>query len=151
MCLAALGYLDGYPKPVPQSTMAQQNVTNPQVIYDTLVADPTFMANIGTYTFKSGDTLPSILLTTPGVDLPAIHVGDTTNNMVLTGDGIPEITWRMFFVVWDGSNGAQLQSAVEQVLDHFPLGRSFDTVVTSQGLGARVQTQVQIPSICPVL
>jgi len=142
--------------------MAQQNVTTPQVIYDTLVADATFMASIGTYTFKSGDTLPSIILATPGVDLPAVSkqvgleciihdVGDTKNNMVLTGDGIPEITWRMFFIVWDGSNGTQLQSAVERTLEHFPLGRSFDTVVTSQGLGARVQTQVQIPSICPVL
>lgn len=142
--------------------MAQQNVTNPQVIYDTLVADATFMANIGSYTFKSGDVVPSILLATPGVDLPPIQsqqgleciihdVGDTKNNMVLTGEGIPEITWRMFFIVWDGADGAQLQAAVEQTLEHFPLGRSFDTVVTSQGLGARVQTQVQIPSICPVL
>lgn len=152
----------GYPKSVLQMTMSQQNVANPQVIYDTLVADSTFMANIGSYTFKSGDVVPSILVATPGVDLPPVlkqegleciihDVGDTRNNVVLSGQSMPEMTWRMFFIVWDGADGSQLQAAVEQTLSHFPLGRSFDTVVTSQGLGARVQTQVQIPSICPVL
>ena len=53
--------------------MAQQFPTSAQVIYDILVADPTFSGLIGTYTFKAGQTSPAISIVTPGTDIPSLR------------------------------------------------------------------------------
>jgi hypothetical protein len=142
--------------------MAQSLASSPEVIYNTLVADTAFMAEVGTYTFKSGGTAPSISIVTPGGDLPAVSkqegvevvihdIGDMATKKYLTS--APDVTfvWKVFLIVWEPATGADVRAAASRIGALFPLASSLDTFATGSNLGVAFQTQVRIPSDCPIL
>lgn len=142
--------------------MAQTVASSPLIIYNTLVADTAFMSQVGQYTFASGSTTPSIIIATPGKDLPAVKsqtgleviihdVADLNSQLYLTDAADPIYTWRVFLVVWEPATGANVTSAKARILAKFPMAESIDTVSVASTLGVAFQTQVRIPSSCPIL
>ena len=142
--------------------MTQQFPTNPQVIYDTLVADATFMGYVGQYTFTAGQVTPAISIVTPGADLPSVQktegievvihdTADLTRKEYLTSSADIEATWTVFLICWDGATGTEMTLAAMRVLDIFAGSLSFETVSVADGIGAMVQTAIQIPSDMPIL
>lgn len=142
--------------------MAQSTASSPKVIYDTLVADTAFMAQVGTYTFKDGTTAPSISIVTPGADLPAVSkqtglevvihdIGDMSTRKYISDN--PDITfvWKVFLIVWEPANGTNTTAALSRIATKFPLASSIDTFATGSNLGVAFQTQVRIPSDSPIL
>lgn len=142
--------------------MAQQFPTSAQVIYDTLVADTSFMSFLGTYEFRAGQTTPAISIVTAGQDLPALRkvqglecviqdAGDFTKNEYISGDpGYLTIRWGVFLVSWEPSTGADLQSAAEVACGRFYGSEAVQTVAVADGLGAQVQTKLIIRSDMPI-
>lgn len=141
--------------------MAQTFPDSPEVIYNTLVADAAFMANIGTYTFAGGDTDNSISIQTPGRDMPGlkkvegvecvIHDVSDVRRMDFYNSTNVEQTWKMFLICWEPALGSEMNSAAVRALEIFGGANSFETVATSDGIGAMVQTMVTIPSDRPIL
>lgn len=142
--------------------MTQAQASSPQVIYDTLVGDTTFMAQVGQYTFDSGATAPSISIVTPGADLPpvksqvgmevVIHdIADLEHRLYLTDPAQPRYNWRVFLIVWTPANGSTVTAAQSRILQLFPMASSVQTVSSGSVLGVDFQTQVTIPSDCPIL
>jgi hypothetical protein len=142
--------------------MAQTLASSPEIIYNTLVADAAFMAQVGQYTFASGSTSPSIIITTPGKDLPSVtsqtgleviihDVADLENRLYLTDPADALYTWRVFLVVWEPATGANVTTAASRILAKFPKATSIETVSVASTLGVAFQTQVRIPSDCPIL
>lgn len=142
--------------------MSQQFPTNPQVIYDTLVADATFMSYVGEYTFKAGQTMPAISIVTPGADLPSVKstegievvihdTADLERINYLTGESDIEANWTMFLICWEGANGTDMTLAAIRALAIFSGSNSYETVSVADGIGAMVQTAIQIPSDMPIL
>lgn len=142
--------------------MAQNLASSPEIIYNTLLNDATFMAEVGTYTFKSGTSLPSISVVTPGSDLPAVSkqtgvevvihdIGDMATKKYLTSN--PDVTyiWKVFLIVWEPATGSDVVAAVTRIGEIFPLASSLDVFATGTNLGVAFQTQVRIPSDCPIL
>lgn len=141
--------------------MAQTKASSPQIIYDTLVGDTAFMSEVGEYTFDSGATAPSISIVTPGADLPpvksqvgmevVIHdIADLERRVYLTDSSDPRYNWKVFLIVWSPANGATVTAAQSRILELFPLATSIQTVASGSVLGVDFQTQVTIPSDCPV-
>ena len=139
--------------------MAQQFPTTAQVIYDTLAADATFTAFLGTYDFNTGDgPLTALSVVSAGEDLPAIRnvegveciIQDAGNAMMKhylsdePGDAM--IDWSVFLVAWGPAKGADLQAAANRIMERFVGSTAVQTVATSDGLGALVQTKVMISS-----
>lgn len=142
--------------------MAQTKASSPQVIHDTLVADTTFMSYVGQYTFASGSTSPSISIVTPGKDLPAVSkqegleviihdIADLNSQLYITDAADPLYTWKIFLIVWEPATGNTVTSAATRILAKFPLATSIDTVSVASTLGVAFQTQIRIPSDCPIL
>lgn len=142
--------------------MAQNLASSPEIIYNTLLNDSTFMAEVGTYTFKSGTSLPSISIVTPGSDLPAVSkqtgvevvihdIGDMNTRKYLTSNPDIVYIWKVFLIVWEPATGADVQAAVTRIGEIFPLASSLDVFATGTNLGVAFQTQVRIPSDCPIL
>ena len=144
--------------------MAQQFPTSAQVIYDTLVADATFMALLGSYDFRTGQgPLPALSVVSAGEDLPAIRnvegveciiqdAGNTKVKHYLSNEpGDVEVDWSVFLVVWEPSKGADLQAATNRILQRFHGAEAVQTVATADGLGSLVQTKVMISSFNPVV
>lgn len=142
--------------------MSQQFPTNPQVIYDTLVADATFMNYVGEYTFTAGQTTPAISIVTPGADLPSVEktvgvevvIHDTaelTRKEYLTDSADIDAKWTMFLICWNGATGHEMTLAAMRALEIFAGSNSYETVSVADGLGALVQTAIQIPSDMPIL
>lgn len=142
--------------------MAQNLASSPEIIYNTLLNDSTFMAEVGTYTFKSGTSLPSISVVTPGSDLPAVSkqtgvevvihdIGDMNTRKYLTSNPDIVYIWKVFLIVWEPATGADVQAAVTRIGEIFPLASSLDVFATGTNLGVAFQTQVRIPSDCPIL
>jgi len=142
--------------------MTQQFPTNPQVIYDTLVADATFMSYVGEYTFRAGQVTPSISIVTPGADLPAVKkatgvevvIHDTaelSRKEYLSGSADIEAKWTVFLICWEEATGTDMTLAAIRVLEIFAGSNSYETVSVADGLGALVQTAIQIPSDMPIL
>ena len=142
--------------------MAQSRATTPTVIYNTLTADATFMSYIGTYTFSDNSTASSILITTPGAELPQISsqsglevlIQDMANmdtRKYLNGGSDAIWTWPLFFVLWAPDTGDTIYQALERLVQIFPSAESIDTVSKGTILGATAQTQVLITSDCPIL
>lgn len=136
--------------------MAQSFATSPLVIYNTLAADTTFVNYLGQYTFSTGNTSRSFAIVTPGKPLPhlksvsglecIIHdVGDIRRKNYLTGNSELLTTWKLFLVAWDGATGDDISTAAYRVLARFGGSTAIETVATSSGLQARVQTLIQIP------
>ena len=142
--------------------MAQQFPTSAQVIYDTLAADATFVALLGSYDFKTGQgPITALSVVSAGEDLPALRnvqgvecviqdAGNTTQMNYLTGDMDLTTTWSLFLVAWEPSNGGSLQEAVDRVLRRFQGAQAVQTVATTDGLGSLVQTKVLIKSTMPI-
>ena len=143
--------------------MAQQFPTTAQVIYDTLAADSAFMALLGTYRFRAGQTVPAISVVSPGEDIPALRKvqgleciiqdsGDFTKNEYITGDAARlTITWSVFLVAWNPAKGSDMQAAAERACSRFLGSEAVQTVATADGLGSLVQTKLMIRSDMPVL
>lgn len=137
--------------------------TSAQVIYDTLVADATFMGLIGTYRFKAGQTAPAISVVSAGEDLPSLRkvqgveciiqdAGNTRTYNYLTGDAPRlQIDWNVFLVCWEPAKGTDLQAATNRALSRFLGSYSVQTVATSDGLGSLVQNKLMIRSDMPVV
>lgn len=142
--------------------MAQVFPTSPNVIYDTLIADTEFMAFVGQYTFKAGQSTPAISIVTPGRDLPQVKsvtgvevvIHDTANltrKNYLTSEADIDATWTLFLMCWEGATGYEMTQATMRILQMFAGARSYETVGVADGIGAAVQTAVDIPSDMPIL
>jgi hypothetical protein len=141
-----------------QRVLAQQHVTTANVIYDTLVADTTFMALVGKRIFKAGNTeLNAISIVTPGEDLPAIKsvtglevvIHDVTSlkrKQYITNDYDIDITWKVFLLAWPGANGATLSNAALRIMQRFSEATTLETNPTPSGLGSIAQLLVLVPS-----
>lgn len=138
--------------------MAQLFASSPETIYNVLANDPTFAGYLGTYTFTGGSTTDSIAIVTPGDKLPYLESqvgleciihdsGDIDRRReYLSSDNSDMITtWKVFFIVWEGSTGTTLNAAVKRAMHLFYSSTSIETLSVSQGLGARVQTMLMIP------
>lgn len=142
--------------------MAQTFPTSAQVIYDTLVADSTFMSYLGTYTFNATTgAVPAISIVSPGADLPGVRnvegleciiqdTGNIKNEEYLTGGNRLMTVWGVFLVAWDGATGADLQVAAEHMCNRFIGATSIQTVAVADGIEAQVQTKVIIESTNPI-
>lgn len=142
--------------------MAQTFPATPQIIYNTLVADGTFMANVGSYTFKGGaGAAPAISILTPGKDLPSLEsitglevvihdVASMRRYNFYEGSTI-EKTWNIYLIAWDDNTGDQLTAATERAMLIFSGSNANEIVASPDGISARVQTLVTVPSDRPIL
>lgn len=138
--------------------MAQTHVENPEVIYNTLTGDSTFMNLVGTRVFKANNTqLDAISIVTPGADLPAVKsisgleviIHDVSNldrRFYLTNDNNFTTTWKVFLLAWPGATGATLNSAARRIMEIFSNATTIETVPLQDGLGAVAQVLALIPS-----
>lgn len=136
--------------------MAQTFATSPLVIYNTLAGNNAFTSLLGTYTFAGGTTSDSFAIVTPGKPLPnlkkvegvecIIHdVGDVRRKDFLTGNSNLTRTWKIFLIAWDEATGEDINIISNIVLSTFGGSTAIETVATSNGLTARVQTLVLVP------
>jgi hypothetical protein len=138
--------------------MAQQRATSPKAIYDTLVADTTFMGHVGTRTFETGSTeIDSISIVTPGEKLPAIKsisglevviedIAVLGRRSYVTGDDDITSSWRVVLLAWPGSNGATLDNAARRIMALFSKATTIQTAPTPEGIGVIAQVLVLVPS-----
>ena len=142
--------------------MAQSFAETPEIIYSTLTGDATFMAQVGECVFESGQTLPSIQILSPGEDIPSVKsqsgleviiqdIGDVNTRKYLTSDPDLLITWKVFLIVWEGSNGSTAMAAVKRLIELFPLATTIQTVANDSVLGSTFQLQARIPRDCPIM
>ena len=136
--------------------------TSPEVIYNTLVADATFMAEIGTYEWTSGGSaVPAIGIVTPGDDLPAtrnvqgiecvIHdMGHTRRQDYYNSVNVFK-DWSVYLICWAPASGEGVNIAVDRMLSLFRGSTSMEVVAVSDGLGARAQALVTVPSEFPII
>lgn len=137
--------------------------TSAQVIYQTLSADPVFMASIGHYDFRSGQgPIDAISVTSPGEDLPALRnvegveciihdTGSKSQRMYLTESSDVKTSWGMYLVSWAPSTGADLDAVANRVLQRFHGAIASDIVTTPEGLGSLVQCSILISSENPIV
>ena len=143
--------------------MPQQNVPTPEVIYDTLVADSTFMALVGSRVFKNGDTgLDAISILTPGAPLPAVKsqtglevvihdISALDRREYITDDSDITTTWKVFLLAWPGADGATMSAAARRIMQLFSKATTLETNPTPNGLGVIAQLLVLVPSDSVVL
>lgn len=143
--------------------MAQTFASSPQVIFNTLTADAEFSSYVGTYTFQQGNTqIDSITISTPGADLPRLKSqtgleviihdsGDASRMDYLTDVSEAIIVWKVFLIVWPPATGETMSNAARRMVEMFSKAVAIETVATSDGLGALVQTMVTIPSNSVIL
>ena len=136
--------------------MAQNFPTSPLVIYNTLAANSTFVNSLGDYTFVGGSTSKSFAIVTPGRPLPGLEsvtgveciihdIGDVRRKNYVTDNSSLLSTWKIFLIAWDPATGTNVNTSADIILSTFGGSRSIETVATSQGLTARVQTLILIP------
>ena len=136
--------------------MAQTFATTPQTIYNVLANDTTFSNYLGTYTFTNNATNDSIVILTPGVQLPQLKSqvgleciihdsGDITRKDYVNDSSEFLTTWKLFLIVWDGATGSTLDAAAKRIMHLFYGSTSIETLAVAEGLGARVQTMIMIP------
>lgn len=140
--------------------MAQSFPESPEIVYDTLVADATFMGYVGEYEFLSGEKLPAISVQTPGAVMPGlksvtgleiiIHDAADLRRRDFYGSTNIETNWKVFLVVWEGSDGSGITGATRRAMEIFRGSRSFETLAVSDGLGAMAQTMLEVPSDQPI-
>lgn len=143
--------------------MAQNFATTPEEVYDVLTGDSEFMSHVGEYTFTANNaTFPSITVSTPGADLPSlksqsgleviIHdAADISRTDYLTSSSDLNVTWKVFFIVWEPASGLTMTNAVKRAMMIFGGSRSIETVAVADGLKAKAQTLLLIPSTAPIL
>ena len=137
--------------------MAQNRVTSPLDIYNTLTGDTQFMSYVGHYTFAKDDTmLDSISIVTPGQKLPAlknqsglevlIHdTGIVSRKDYITDASDPLITYQIFLIVWPDATGVTMTNAASRIIQLFSGSRSINIVPAPNELTSLVQTLVLIP------
>jgi hypothetical protein len=145
------------------ASMAQQHASSPEVIYNVLTTDSTFMELVGSRVFKAGNTaLDAISIVTPGADLPAIKsttglevvihdVSDLGRRQYVTSEIDITTTWRVFLLAWSGATGGTLNSAATRIMELFTNATTIETSPTPDGLGSIAQLLVLIPSDSVVL
>ena len=143
------------------SVSTQQFPDSPEVIYDILVADPTFSGLLGEYTFVGGQKMPAIGVQSPGADMPGInsitgleciiHDAADLRRMQFYGSVNVITTWRVFLICWEPSTGSTMNQAATRLMEIFGGSNAIETVAVADGLGAKVQTMCQIPSNMPIL
>lgn len=136
--------------------------TSAQVIYDTLAADSSFTALLGTYDFKSGSgPITALSIVSAGEDMPSIRsvqgveciiqdAGDTIQQQYYNSS-VLVTTWSVFLVAWEDAKGSDLQEAANAALRRFAGSEAIQTVATTDGLGSLVQTKLTIKSNMPIL
>lgn len=143
--------------------MAQNFATTPEEVYDALTGDSQFMSYVGTYTFTAGNaTFPSITVSTPGADLPSLKsqsglevivhdVADVSRRDYLTESSDLNVTWKVFLIVWEPATGFTMTEAVKRAMAIFGGATSIETVAVADGLKAKAQTLLLVPSTAPIL
>lgn len=143
--------------------MTQLRASSAEVIYDTLVADETFMSYVGTRKFASGgEELDSISILTPGESLPTIasqeglevvihDSGNISRKDYLTNPSDTLVTWQIFLIVWPPATGADMTEAARRVMELFGGSSAIPTVPTPEGLNSLVQTLINIPESSIIL
>lgn len=91
-----------------------------------------------------GDQLP-LLSKQEGLECIIHDTGDITRKDYIAGNSDLVTTWKLFLICWDPADGLQMNTAAKRVMKIFGGARSVETVATSPGLNARVQTLVLIP------
>jgi hypothetical protein len=133
----------------------------PGVIYRILDADPEFSSYIGTYKFANNQVENAISMLTPGSNIPGVQsvagveciihdISDVKRIDFLTDSSTLINEWKVFLVAWDPATGEDLNNAVRRIMELFRGATSMQTVRTSEGFDARVQTVVTIPSNQPL-
>jgi hypothetical protein len=142
--------------------VSQQLVTSPEVIYDTLTGDATFMGNVGSYIFTDGATaLDAVSILSPGQDLPhlqsisgmevIIHdVGLIDRIDYISDNSSSLVTWKVYLIAWPPANGGTLTESVRRMLQLFSGARAIEIPSRQIGaagtqLGALTQVLVTIP------
>ncbi len=142
--------------------MPQQLVESPQVIFDTLTGDATFMSYVGSYIFADGETeVDAISIMSPGQDLP--HLKTISGMEVVIHDvGIIDridyisdvssslATWKLYLIAWPPANGGTLTDAMRRIIQKFTGARSITIPieqidVVGPQIGASTQILVTIP------
>jgi hypothetical protein len=143
--------------------MPQQHADSPEVIYDTLTGDSTFMALVGTTTYKTGSTeLDSISIVTPGADLPAVKstagleviihdVAKLERRDYITSPSDIVVVWKVFLLAWPPANGGTVNTACRRIMELFSGATVAEVNPTADGLGSIVQSVAFIPSDSVVL
>lgn len=138
--------------------MAQEKADSPEVIYDTLTSDETFMDFVGERIFESGNTsLDAISIVTPGAELPklksiaglevVIHdISDLKRRNYITGDLDIMTTWKVFLLAWPPANGSTMNEAARRMMELFSGATTIETVPSPSGIGAIAQLLVLVPS-----
>lgn len=138
--------------------MTQQHASSPEVIYNVLTADSSFMSLVGTRTFKTGNTvIDAISIITPGAELPAVKsisglevvihdISDLKRRDYITNDVDIVTTWRIFLLAWPGATGVTLGNAARRMMQLFSNATTIETSPTSDGLGSIAQLLVLVPS-----
>ena len=133
----------------------------PGVIYRILDADPEFSSYIGTYKFANNQVENAISMLTPGSNIPGVQsvagveciihdISDVKRIDFLTDSSTLINEWKVFLVAWDPATGEDLNNAVRRIMELFRGATSMQTVRTSEGFDAIVQTVVTIPSNQPL-
>ncbi|MFZ9315828.1 MAG: hypothetical protein ACO24P_00720 [Candidatus Nanopelagicaceae bacterium] len=141
--------------------MSQVFPDSPGVIYRILDADPEFSSYIGTYKFVNSETTQAISLLSPGSSVNGISsvtgveciihdISDIKRIDYLTDSSTLVNEWKVFLVAWDPATGEDVNNAARRIMEIFRGATSTQTVRTSEGLNARVQTVVTIPSSQPL-
>lgn len=141
--------------------MAQVFPDTPGVIYRLLNADSEFSDLVGSYRFEDGTVTKSLSLLTPGSNLRGIQsvegvecvINDISNvkRFDFVNDSSIFINeWKVFLVAWGPATGEDVNNAARRIMQLFRGATSIQTVKTSEGLNAQVQTVVTIPSNQPL-
>jgi len=141
--------------------MNQVYPDTPGVIYRILAADPEFSSHIGSYKFANNQIEDAISMLTPGSSVPSVQsvtgveciihdISDIKRVDFLTDNSILVNEWKVFLVAWDPATGEDVNNAARRIMELFRGATSTQTVRTSEGLNARVQTVVTIPSNQPL-
>ena len=141
--------------------MGQSFPVSPEVIFNTLANDTEFTSYLGEYKFVGGQVLPAVSIQSPGGDMPGvdkisgleciIHDAADLRRRQFYGSSNIETTWKLFLVCWEPATGSNMTAAATRVLAIFGGAVSMETVAVADGLGAKVQTMVMIPSDQPIL
>ncbi len=162
VCLMPSGYRSGTLQTKGARPMTQLFPISAQAIYEAVSVDATFTNLLGTYNFKSSSgPVTALSVVSAGQDMPSIRnvqgveciiqdAGDAISQDYLTDDPYIVTTWSVFLVAWEPSEGSDLQAAVNYLLKRFVGAQAVQTVATTDGLGALVQSKIFIKSNMPI-
>jgi len=119
------------------------------------------MSYLGQYRFIGGQELPAVSIQSPGGDMPGIdkitgleciiHDAADLRRVDYYGSSNIETSWRIFLICWEPANGGDMTLGATRCLEIFSGARSMETVAVADGLGAKAQTMITVPSDKPIL